>query len=119
MFGLRSPTRPNPELTQFFSDAEAGRAIIIDVRDISEVKASGKVKGAKHIPLMQLANVVDRRHPDYDADLTAEAEIAVYCASGGRSQMALQILFQLGFQNVTNIGGFGQLAAGGADIDPV
>lgn len=119
MFGLRSTPRTAPALPQILADAQLGRAILIDVRDISELKASGKIKGAKHVPLMQLANVADRRHPDFDPSLQTDADIAVYCASGGRSQMATQILAQLGFQNVTNMGGFGQLASSGAEVETV
>lgn len=117
MFGLRSASRSTPALPQILMDAQLGHAILIDVRDISELKATGKIKGAKHIPIMQLANVADRRHPDFDTSLTADADIAVYCASGGRSRMATQILAQLGFQNVTDMGGFGHLVSTGAEVD--
>ncbi len=44
-----------------------------------------------------------------------EALVAVYCASGGRSQMAAQVLISLGYREVHNIGGlFDWQAAGGA-----
>lgn len=118
MFGLLKP-KANPAATEMIERAAKGKAIIIDVRDISELKSSGKVKGAKHIPLMQLANIADSRYPDHDKSLKATMDIGVYCASGGRSGMAVQTLKKLGFTSVTNLGGFGQVVASGAEIERV
>ena len=118
MFGLFKSNN-SPAIGDIISQALQGEITLIDVRDISEVKASGKIVGAKHIPLMQLANVADRRFPDYDADLALDRPIAVYCASGGRSQMALQVLQKLGFTNVYNIGGFSQVVAQGGPVEPL
>jgi len=119
MFGFKSKPSVNPIIAQFLDAAQNGKAILIDVRDIGELKASGTVKGAKHIPLMKIAQVADSRHPDFDPDLVQTAEIAVFCASGGRSGMAAQALHQLGFGNVTNLGGFADLARAGAEVTRV
>jgi rhodanese-related sulfurtransferase len=43
----------------------------------------------------------------------------VYCASGGRSQMARQVLQKLGFTSVENIGGFSQVVSQGGQIERV
>ena len=117
MFGLFKP-KADPAITAILNDVAKGKITIIDVRDISEVSQSGKVKGAKHIPLIQLANIADSRYPDHDKDLKANRAVAVYCASGARSHMATQVLKKLGFSNVSNIGGFGQVVASGAEVVP-
>lgn len=118
MFGLFK-SKSSPAIGDILTQAAQGELTLIDVRDISEVKASGKIAGAKHIPLMQLANIADRRYPDHDPDLTLDRPIAVYCASGGRSQMALQVLQKLGFTSVQNIGGFSQVVTQGGRIEPL
>jgi rhodanese-related sulfurtransferase len=118
MFGLFK-SKSLPPIGDILSQAAQGQLTLIDVRDINEVKASGKIVGAKHIPLMQLANIADRRFPDHDPDLTLDRPIAVYCASGGRSQMARQVLQKLGFTSVENIGGFSQVVSQGGQIERV
>ena len=88
---------------------------LIDVREHGEVAMSGKAKGALHIPLMMLQFRADPAHPDFEPLLDRDAKIAVYCASGGRSGGAVQLLKRLGYTDVHNIGGLGHwVQAGGA-----
>jgi phage shock protein E len=69
--------------------------LIIDVREPDEY-ASGHYKSAVNIPLSSIAS-----SPQIAA-LDKDQHIVVYCRSGGRSQMAKQILASKGFTNVTN-----------------
>ncbi len=95
--------------------AAAGEITLIDVRDHNEVAQSGKAKGAIHIPLFMLNTKADPRHPEFHPALSTDKPVAVYCASGARSQMAGQALAQFGFSEVYNLGGlFHWQAAGGA-----
>lgn len=114
MFGFKK--NKTTEVTNEDSSLTLSK-IIIDVRDISEIEETGKIKGAKHIPLMDLSNVADINYPDYDPDLALDAEIEVYCASGGRSSQAAQLLNDLGYSNVTNLGGFNTAIMTGAEIE--
>lgn len=118
MFGLFK-SKNAPTVADILADAAQGQTTLVDVRDITEVKASGKIKGAKHIPLMQLANIADRRFPDFDQDLTADRPIAIYCASGARSHMATRVLKKLGFTTVQNIGGFDKVVAHGGQVERI
>lgn len=68
---------------------------IIDVREPSEYTAS-HVAGALNIPLGDLPESGVLKV------LPKNAQIIVYCHSGGRSNMAIQILHGLEFTNVTN-----------------
>lgn len=89
--------------------------VLVDVRDGAEVAASGKAAGALHIPLAILRMKCDPASPECLAELSVETPVALYCASGGRSQMAAQMLAGLGYVEVYNIGGLGDWqAAGGA-----
>jgi rhodanese-related sulfurtransferase len=97
--------------------AEAGELTVIDVRDINEVAQSGKAAGSLHIPLMMLRFQADPRNPDFHPDLDPSKPVALYCASGARSGMAAQMLQQLGYEAVHNIGGLRDWAAAGGKIE--
>lgn len=95
-----------------------GSVIVIDVRDHGELAMSGKAKGALHIPLMRLRDMADPRHPDFCKALSTDAKIAVYCASGARSNAAASMLKQLGYTDVHNIGGLSHWAQAGGAVEP-
>ena len=88
---------------------------LVDVREIAEVKASGKAKGAKVIPLSILGLKCDPKAAD--CMISHEKPVALYCASGGRSSMAAQTLTNLGYTEVYNIGGFGDWVSGGGQVE--
>lgn len=95
--------------------AGKGEIILLDVRDLSEVRATGKAKGALHIPMMLLQSKADPRHPECDPKLATDKTIAIYCASGARSGAAGKMLSQMGYEDVRNLGGLhGWARAGGA-----
>ena len=119
MFPFRKPTGPRVERiapTDAVARHRAGALTVIDVRDISELRNSGKADGAVHVPLMRLADKADPRHPDHDAALRPDHPVAVYCASGARSQMAGEMLLRMGYEKVYNIGGLGDWRAGGGAV---
>jgi len=97
--------------------AKDGSVIVIDVRDHGELSMSGKAKGALHMPLMRLRDMADPRHPDFRKELSQDAKIAVYCASGARSSSAASMLEQLGYSDVHNIGGLGHWVRAGGEIE--
>ncbi len=94
----------------------AGSAILIDVRDIKELKSSGTASGALHIPLMMMQTKADPRHPEFHTDLSHEKAVILYCASGARSGMAAQMLLSYGFSKVYNLGGLMHWHQGGGEI---
>jgi len=75
----------------------AAGAAVIDVRTPEEF-ADGAYPGAKNIPINVLPNRLDAVGPK-------DAPVVVYCASGGRSAVAKQILLAHGWKDVTNAGG--------------
>ena len=75
---------------------QAGAAVV-DVRSPDEF-ADGAYPGARNIPVNALANRVAEIGPK-------DKPVVVYCASGGRSAVAQQILKANGFTDVTNAGG--------------
>jgi phage shock protein E len=72
--------------------------VIIDVRTEAEWN-SGYLENAIHIPLDTIEKNIILTEPDKNK------EIYLYCRSGNRSGKATRILQNLGYRNVTNIGG--------------
>jgi rhodanese-related sulfurtransferase len=72
-------------------------AAIIDVRSPDEF-ADGAYPGARNIPVSTLPHRWAEIGPK-------DGPVVVYCASGGRSAVAQQMLRAQGFTDVTNAGG--------------
>ena len=72
--------------------------LIIDVRTLAEWN-SGYLENAIHIPLDTIEENITL------TELDKNKEIYLYCRSGNRSGKATSILQDLGYKNVTNIGG--------------
>lgn len=70
--------------------------LIIDVREPNEYKA-GHIKSAINIPLNQLIFSKNKL-----AVVAKDTPIILYCRSGGRSKIAIQMLKTKGFTNLTN-----------------
>lgn len=78
--------------------------LLIDVRSAQEFATIALV-GAVHVPLAELAMRIRSLAPD------PATPIQLYCASGGRSAMACDLLRRLGYQDVHNAGGLYTAAA--------
>ena len=97
--------------------AASGKAVVVDVRDGTEVQASGKVKGARHVPRGLLEFKADPESPMYDPALQREKTIVLYCASGGRSALAGKTLRDMGYADVRNLGGFQDWVTSGGAVE--
>jgi len=95
-----------------------GNVLIVDVRDPSEVHASGKVKGAVNVSRGMLEFRADPESPYHDKAFQKDRTVLVYCASGGRSALSGKTLTDFGYGTVYNIGGFKELADAGLDTEP-
>jgi rhodanese-related sulfurtransferase len=116
MFGFKRQTTPALSVADVVQRIAADKMLLIDVRDHGEVAQTGKAKGALHIPLMRLPMMADPRHPDFDPRLAGDKPIAVYCASGARSGMAVNVLKKLGYSAAHNLGGLSHWVAGGGAV---
>lgn len=117
MFSFLRPSTPAPHLSMAEIAAKVARKemTLLDVRELAEVKATGKAKGAVVIPLSLLPLRADPSQPNCQLDRARP--VAIYCASGGRSGMAAQMLSRLGFAEVHNIGGIGDWTASGGQVE--
>ena len=117
---LRSAqTEPRLPVADIMDAVAKGRAALIDVRELAELRASGKARGALHIPLSLIPLKANPATPDCAPGLGLQTPVYVYCASGGRSGMAAQALRGMGFAQVTNLGGFGNWVSAGGQVERV
>lgn len=97
---------------------ERGNVLLVDVRDPSEVAASGKVKGAVNVSRGMLEFRADPESPYHDPAFRKDKTVLVYCASGGRSALSGKTLKDFGYTAVFNAGGFQELAEAGLPTEP-
>ena len=93
-------------------------ALIVDVRDGTEVAASGKAKGAVAVSRGLLEFRADPDLPSHLPAFRKDRPIILYCASGGRSALAGKTLVDMGFTNVRNLGGFKDWVDAGGEVEP-
>jgi phage shock protein E len=91
------PERPAPVATP-------GEPVLLDVRTDREF-AAVSLQGSVHLPLGQIEERIAELVPD------RRTPLRVVCASGARSGAACQLLRQLGYDDVTNVGGLYAAAA--------
>jgi phage shock protein E len=72
---------------------------VIDVRSPMEF-ATGHLDGAHCVPVDTIEQRIDAL-----PGLTKQSKILLYCASGGRSALAAQMLASMGYQHVVDGGG--------------
>ena len=70
--------------------------IVIDVRTLEEFE-SGHIEGSSNIEWQEISSIAD--------NINKDQKIYLYCRSGRRSQNATDILVDLGYKDVTNLGG--------------
>jgi rhodanese-related sulfurtransferase len=96
--------------------AEDG-ALLVDVRDGTEVAASGKLRGAVHVSRGMIEFRADADTPYHDPAFAVDRPIILYCASGGRSALAAKTLKDMGYAKVFNLGGFKDAEEAGAPTE--
>jgi rhodanese-related sulfurtransferase len=97
----------------------SGKALVVDVRDLPELQASGKVQGAINVSRGMLEFRADPQSPYYDKALDPGKTVILYCASGGRSALAGKTLQDLGYKDVRNLGAFKDWAEAGLPVEKV
>ncbi|HLP27160.1 MAG TPA: rhodanese-like domain-containing protein [Candidatus Didemnitutus sp.] len=91
-------TRKNVNVSEAKAMIDKGGVVVLDVRTPDEYRA-GHLKDAK------LANVNDASFDANIAKLDKNKPVVVYCAVGGRSARASDIMVKKGFKNVYNVSG--------------
>ncbi|WP_171128667.1 MULTISPECIES: rhodanese-like domain-containing protein [unclassified Ruegeria] len=94
-------------------------ALLLDVRDGTELERTGRAEGAHHIPRGMLEFRADDAVPSHDPELRKDRAIVLHCASGGRAALAGKLLKDMGYPEVYNLGGLSDwINGGGAVVGP-
>jgi len=81
---------PIPELKKKIDTSK--NLVVVDVREPSEIKESGAIPGAVHIPIRALEKRM--------SEVPKNAEVVCYCGGGGRGSRAAEAFVQAGYKKV-------------------
>jgi rhodanese-related sulfurtransferase len=112
---VAAPRLPPTEVRKLI---DQGNVLLVDVRDLPEIKATGKLRGAVHVPRGMLELRADPDLPSHDPAFQKAKTVLVYCGSGTRAALAGKTLRDFGYQTVYNAGGFKELADNGVPTEP-
>ena len=81
--------------------------VFVDVRDSAAIAETGTIAGALRIPRGFIEFAADDATQFHNPKMDKEAEIILVCAAGGQAALAGRTLVEMGYKNVSNVGGFG------------
>lgn len=96
---------------------KAGGGVFVDVRDSGAIAQSGTIAGAHRIARGMIEFVADPATQLHNDVLQKDADIYLICGAGGQAALAGKTLKDMGFEKVTNIGGFGDWKAAGGPVE--
>lgn len=77
--------------------------VIVDIRDIRELKRDGKIPGSFHCPRGMLEFWIDPDSPYHKEIFAQDKKYVFHCASGWRSALATEIAQRMGLKPVAHI----------------
>lgn len=80
-------------------------ALLVDLREPSELDDDGIIEGAIHAPRGMLEFYADPTSPYHRDELDPSRRTILYCASGGRSALGAVALASLGYSDVAHLEG--------------
>ena len=100
-------TVPKMDVKDAIAKHAADEGAFIDVRDSSDIAKSGTIKGAHRIPRGMIEFRADPEMKDFhNPVMQKDAELYLICGAGGQAALSGKTLQDMGYTNVTNIGGF-------------
>ena len=91
--------------------------VFIDVRDSADISTTGTIAGAVRIPRGFIEFAADEATPFHNKSLKKSAEIYLFCGAGGQAALAGKTLTEMGYESVTNIGGFADWKEAGGPVE--
>ncbi|WP_071674447.1 rhodanese-like domain-containing protein [Nioella nitratireducens] len=100
------------------SQADAGTALLVDIRDVRELDREGRIPGAFHAPRGMLEFWIDPESPYHKPPLATDKTLVLFCASAWRSALSAKALQEMGLEDVAEIdGGFSAWRDAGLPVD--
>ena len=99
---------------------DSNEHVIVDLRDIRELKRTGKIPGAFSCPRGMLEFWIDPASPYHKDIFNQDKTYVFYCASAWRSALSAKVAQEMGLKPVAHIeGGFTAWEKSGAPIEAV
>lgn len=99
---------------------QGGEVILIDIREDDERLQSGAIPNAVRAPRGMLEFWADPTSPYHREEFDPARRTILYCASGGRSALAADILQRMGYTNVAHLdGGMKAWKEGGNPVEEI
>ena len=92
-------------------------AVFVDVRDSSAIAQTGTVAGAHRVPRGMLEFAADPATKAHNPAFEKDAPLYLICAAGGQAALAGKTLHDMGYTNVTNIGGISAWKEAGGPVE--
>lgn len=78
-------------------------AVLVDTRSEEQLRAHGRIPGARHHPLSVLEWRLDPTAPNHDPNIALDDWVVLLCAHGYSSSLAAARLKLLGFKQATDV----------------
>ena len=108
---------PRIDISEGIERHKSGVSIFIDVRDGLEVKETGTIKGAIHIPRGFIEFAADPQTNFYNKALQKDTDIVLVCGAGGMAALTGKTLVEMGYKKVSNVGGFSEWKNAGGPVE--
>ena len=95
----------------------SGGTVFVDVRDSGDIAKSGTIAGALRISRGFIEFAADEATPYHVSAMQKDAEIVLICGAGGQAALAGKTLKDMGYQNVSNVGGFSAWKDAGGPVE--
>lgn len=95
---------------------QAGNSVFVDVRDSADIAASGTIAGAHLVRRGMIEFHADDSHALHNPALKKDADIVLVCGAGGQAALSGKTLKDMGFQKVSNVGGFSSWKEAGGPV---
>lgn len=93
----------NVSVDELKKEMEQGDVLVLDIRDVRERWKLGSIPGAVHVPRGLLEAWADPETPYYRDFMQTGQRMILYCAGGGRSALAADVLQEMGYENVGHL----------------
>tara|TARA_B100001027_G_scaffold27182_1_gene16044 strand:+ start:82 stop:456 length:375 start_codon:yes stop_codon:yes gene_type:complete len=108
---------PKIDVAEGIEKHKEGKSVFIDVRDGLEINKSGTIKGALRIPRGFIEFAADPSTPHHNENLQKDADIVLVCGAGGMAALTGRTLIEMGYESVSNVGGFSSWKDGGGPVE--
>lgn len=86
-------------------EAQASGALLVDLRDVREVRREGRIPDSYHAPRGMIEFWIDPESEYHREVLSSADRLVLYCNLGWRSALAAKSLQDMGLTNVAHLGG--------------